>query len=50
MPAADPRGAPALGADTAAVLAEHGYDEAAIAELFETGVAGGADSSGRDER
>jgi crotonobetainyl-CoA:carnitine CoA-transferase CaiB-like acyl-CoA transferase len=31
------RGAPALGEDTAAVLAEHGYDKSEIARLVETG-------------
>lgn len=39
MPARSHRGAPALGADTAAVLAEHGYDDAAIQALMAAGAA-----------
>jgi crotonobetainyl-CoA:carnitine CoA-transferase CaiB-like acyl-CoA transferase len=39
MPAGDHRGAPALGADTVAVLAEHGYDDAAIQALIAAGAA-----------
>lgn len=43
MPQRDYRGAPALGADTAAVLAENGYDEAAIQALIASGTAGNGD-------
>ncbi|WP_353250761.1 CoA transferase [Salinisphaera sp. T31B1] len=39
MPDTDYAGAPALGADTAAVLAEHGYDTQAIERLVEQGAA-----------
>lgn len=46
MPVDGYRGAPALGADTAAVLAEHGFSKADIAALASAGVigAGGASS------
>ena len=40
-----PRGpAPALGADTVAVLAEHGYSEAEIASLRDSGAVGPVDA------
>ena len=40
MPVADYRGAPALGADTRAVLAEHGFSESDIETLARSGAIG----------
>jgi len=41
MPVPEYRGAPALGADTAAVLAEHGFGATAIEQLLTSGAAAG---------